>query len=209
MKQLTVRGFDDELAEAIRQLARRDGTSLNQAALKLLRRGADLSDGQGDGSGDWCCTTDDIRRHIPGDLLPGPRAGASRLSAASVAGATSTPPQYTSPGTTTASQPTASHPDRSHSASRSRCARDAEVLPRSSTTGSRSTSHGRWDRRRSDGRSRWRTCTGSAARVTGARPDWTAGSRGSSPPARWTGEEPDGPGDSTAPGRACSSLLSG
>ena len=49
MKQLTVRGFDDELAEAIRQLARRDGTSLNQAALKLLRRGAGLPDGQGDG----------------------------------------------------------------------------------------------------------------------------------------------------------------
>ena len=46
MKQLTVRGFDDELAEAIRQLARRDGTSLNQAALKLLRRGAGLPDGQ-------------------------------------------------------------------------------------------------------------------------------------------------------------------
>ena len=49
MKQITVRGFDDELAEAIRQLARRDGTSLNQAALKLLRRGAGLPDGQGDG----------------------------------------------------------------------------------------------------------------------------------------------------------------
>ena len=49
MKQLTVRGFDDQLAEAIRQLARRDGTSLNQAALKLLRRGAGLPDGQGDG----------------------------------------------------------------------------------------------------------------------------------------------------------------
>ena len=49
MKQLTVRGFDDELAEAIRQLARREGTSLNQAALKLLRRGAGLPDGQGDG----------------------------------------------------------------------------------------------------------------------------------------------------------------
>ena len=49
MKQLTVRGFDDELAEAIRQLARRDGTALNQAALKLLRRGAGLPDGQGDG----------------------------------------------------------------------------------------------------------------------------------------------------------------
>ena len=49
MKQLTVRGFDDDLAEAIRQLARRDGTSLNQAALKLLRRGAGLPDGQGHG----------------------------------------------------------------------------------------------------------------------------------------------------------------
>ena len=49
MKQLTVRGFDDELAEAIRQLARRDGISLNQAALKLLRRGAGLPYGQGDG----------------------------------------------------------------------------------------------------------------------------------------------------------------
>ena len=49
MKQLTVRGFDDDLAEAIRQLARRDGTSLNQAALKLLRRGAGLPASQGDG----------------------------------------------------------------------------------------------------------------------------------------------------------------
>ena len=50
MKQLTVRGFDDVLAEAIRQFGRdADGTSLNQAALKLLRRGAGLPDGQGDG----------------------------------------------------------------------------------------------------------------------------------------------------------------
>ena len=37
MNQLTVRGFDDELAE-------RDGTSLNQAAVKLLRKGAGLAD---------------------------------------------------------------------------------------------------------------------------------------------------------------------
>ena len=37
VNQLTVRGFDDELAE-------RDGTSLNQAALKLLRKGAGLAD---------------------------------------------------------------------------------------------------------------------------------------------------------------------
>ena len=83
------------------------------------------------------------------------------------------------------------------------------VLPRSSTTGSPSTSPGRWDPRRSGERSHWRTSTGSAARATGARPGWTAGSRGSSRPARSTGEEPGGPGDSTAPGRACSSLLSG
>ena len=44
MKQLTVRGFDDELAEHIRRLAKRDGVSLNQAALKLLRKGAGLAD---------------------------------------------------------------------------------------------------------------------------------------------------------------------
>ena len=48
MNQLTVRGFDDELAERIQRLAKRDGTSLNQAALKLLRTGAGLADpGQG------------------------------------------------------------------------------------------------------------------------------------------------------------------
>ena len=48
MKQLTVRGFDDELAERIQRLAKRDGTSLNQAALKLLRKGAGLA-GPGQG----------------------------------------------------------------------------------------------------------------------------------------------------------------
>ena len=36
------------LADRIRRLAKRDGTSLNQAALKLLRKGAGLADpGQG------------------------------------------------------------------------------------------------------------------------------------------------------------------
>ena len=44
MNQLTVRGFDDELAERIRRLAKRDGTSLNQAARKLLRKGAGMAD---------------------------------------------------------------------------------------------------------------------------------------------------------------------
>lgn len=45
MKQLTVRGFDDELSDAIRGLARREGISLNKAALRLLRKGAGLDDG--------------------------------------------------------------------------------------------------------------------------------------------------------------------
>ncbi len=45
MKQLTVRGFDDELSDAIRGLARREGISLNKAALRLLRKGAGLADG--------------------------------------------------------------------------------------------------------------------------------------------------------------------
>ena len=43
MHQLTVHGFDDELSAAVRRLAKREGISLNQAALKLLRKGAGLS----------------------------------------------------------------------------------------------------------------------------------------------------------------------
>ena len=42
MKQLTIRGFDDELTSRIRQLAHREGISLNRAVLTLLRRGAGL-----------------------------------------------------------------------------------------------------------------------------------------------------------------------
>ena len=45
MDQLTVRGFDDELSTVVRRLAKREGISLNQAALKLLRKGAGLTDG--------------------------------------------------------------------------------------------------------------------------------------------------------------------
>ena len=47
MNQLTVRGFDDDLSASLRRLARREGISLNQAALKLLRKGAGLTDGAG------------------------------------------------------------------------------------------------------------------------------------------------------------------
>ncbi len=48
MNQLTIRGFNDDLAESIRSLAKRDGISLNQAALKLLRKGAGLTEGKDD-----------------------------------------------------------------------------------------------------------------------------------------------------------------
>ena len=44
MKQLTVRGFDDELSASLRRLAKSEGISLNQAALRLLRKGAGLTD---------------------------------------------------------------------------------------------------------------------------------------------------------------------
>ncbi len=47
MKQLTVRGFGDELGEAMRRFAQREGVSLNQAALRLLRKGAGLSETPG------------------------------------------------------------------------------------------------------------------------------------------------------------------
>jgi hypothetical protein len=42
MEQLSIRGFDKELARRVRQLARRDRISLNKAALILMRRGAGL-----------------------------------------------------------------------------------------------------------------------------------------------------------------------
>jgi hypothetical protein len=42
MKQLTIRGFDEELQHKLQQVAKREGLSLNKAALLLLRRGAGL-----------------------------------------------------------------------------------------------------------------------------------------------------------------------
>jgi hypothetical protein len=42
MRQLTIRGFDPELSRRVRDLARREGISLNKAALRLLRRGAGI-----------------------------------------------------------------------------------------------------------------------------------------------------------------------
>lgn len=42
-KQLTLRGFDAALERALRKEGRASGLSLNQAAVKLLRRGAGLT----------------------------------------------------------------------------------------------------------------------------------------------------------------------
>ena len=42
--QITIKGFNEELRDSIQRLARSEGISLNQAALRLLRRGASLSD---------------------------------------------------------------------------------------------------------------------------------------------------------------------
>lgn len=44
MDQLTIRGFDEELTNRIRDLARREDISLNRAVLRLLRRGAGLGE---------------------------------------------------------------------------------------------------------------------------------------------------------------------
>lgn len=42
MTQLTLRGFDPALEKSLRELAARDNSSLNKAAIKLMRRGAGL-----------------------------------------------------------------------------------------------------------------------------------------------------------------------
>jgi hypothetical protein len=42
MTQLSLRGFDKDLERHLRGLARREGLSLNKAALLLMRRGAGL-----------------------------------------------------------------------------------------------------------------------------------------------------------------------
>ena len=42
MNQLSLRGFDKQLERRLRELARREGVSLNKAALMLLKKGAGL-----------------------------------------------------------------------------------------------------------------------------------------------------------------------
>lgn len=50
MRQLTVRGFGKDLESRIRALAKREGISLNKAAMRLLRRGAGLEDRDANGT---------------------------------------------------------------------------------------------------------------------------------------------------------------
>ncbi len=47
MKQLSLRGFDPELEKCIREVAKKEGISLNRATLRILRRGAGLEDSGG------------------------------------------------------------------------------------------------------------------------------------------------------------------
>lgn len=44
MNQLSLRGFDKELERKLKELARREGVSLNKAALMLLKKGAGLTE---------------------------------------------------------------------------------------------------------------------------------------------------------------------
>jgi hypothetical protein len=44
MAQLSLRGFDKQLERRLKEVARREGVSLNKAALMLLRKGAGLVD---------------------------------------------------------------------------------------------------------------------------------------------------------------------
>lgn len=71
MDQLTIRGFEPDLEEKIRELARAEGISLNQAVLRLLRKGAciersrkrtGIGNGLDDLAGTW--TADEEREFL-------------------------------------------------------------------------------------------------------------------------------------------------
>lgn len=44
MKQLTIRGLDEELERRLLSLSRREHISLNEAALRLMRKGAGIEE---------------------------------------------------------------------------------------------------------------------------------------------------------------------
>jgi hypothetical protein len=43
-EQLTIRGIDQDLVKCIKELAEKEGVSLNKAAIQLLRKGAGLKE---------------------------------------------------------------------------------------------------------------------------------------------------------------------
>lgn len=47
LRQLTVRGFGDDVERRLRAVARAEGVSLNEAVLRLLRKGAGLESKDG------------------------------------------------------------------------------------------------------------------------------------------------------------------
>ena len=101
MQQLTVRGFEPELADRIRRLAQQERISLNQAVLRLLRRGAGLdTDQAGDDTvgasldhfiGSWTGRqADEMDRALADfELRGGDRGTALRVSARFAAGSES------------------------------------------------------------------------------------------------------------------------
>jgi hypothetical protein len=52
VKQLSLRGFDEELERRLKEFARSRGISLNKAAILLLRKGAGLGERNRKGVGD-------------------------------------------------------------------------------------------------------------------------------------------------------------
>ena len=65
MKQLSLRGFDPDLEKRIRELARKEGISLNQASLRLLQKGAGL-----ERTGTAAQTVGDSLDHLIGTWSP-------------------------------------------------------------------------------------------------------------------------------------------
>ena len=76
MSQLTIR-FGPDVEQAIRALAKRERVSLNQAALRLLRKGAGLDEGAR------------LKRDVVGDSLDDLIGTWSEQEAAELAGAVS------------------------------------------------------------------------------------------------------------------------
>ena len=56
MKQITVRGFDEDLENYLHQVAKEENISLNKATIKLLRQAAGLNRKKTVANGNRSCT---------------------------------------------------------------------------------------------------------------------------------------------------------